>query len=696
MVLQRDAAAHAGPRPFESVGEGKQPDLTTISLKNLFRRRVKTQDAELEDFRRLLEVPDSFDEGLTLASFLGTLFVALVMVPGALYMELVAGAGIGGAAQWVTVLLFVEVAKRANAKLNRAQLFILFYMAGMVMSTNVWNTPLFTQFLVRSDAAVSTGVANDIPHWVAPPNLDSLPRTFLTKAWLPFIGLMLFREIMGRLSSAILGYGLFRVTSDVEDLPFPMAPVGAQGIVAIADQVDGSARTAGASVRWRMFCVGCGIGMLFGLVYMALPTITGAFFSRPLQIFQIPFADFTPYTQKFLPAVATGYSFDLGNVILGMTLPFWSMVGSFVGLIFTFVMNPILYLTGHMPTWTEGDTTVVTLFANNVDFYFSFQIGISLAIAVFGIWIAFRTMRKGRGNASSRRRAEEVKAHAAARGHIPDALVLATYAFACTAYILMCGWLIDWHRGVMVVLLFFAFLYTPLISYVTARLEGLAGQVIEIPFITEISFILSGYTGAKIWFLPIPKANYGVQVVSYKQAELLGCRFGSVWKAQLLLFPIIILSSLFFSSFIWSLAEIPSAVYPYTEKIWDLTAKNTCLVYSATLGEYSQFSEALGWGRFLAGFGSAGAVMGLLGWFGAPTMLFFGVVRGLGQTAPHTVIPNFLGALIGKFYFERRYKREWRKMIPVVSSGFFVGTGLISILSVGFVFLAKAVSTVAY
>lgn len=667
-----------------------------ISIKNLFRRRVKTQDAELEDFRRLLEVPATFDEGLTLASFLGTLFVALVMVPGALYMELVAGAGIGGAAQWVTVLLFVEVAKRANAKLNRAQLFILFYMAGMVMSTNVWNTPLFTQFLVRSDAAVSTGVANDIPHWVAPPNLDSLPRTFLTKAWLPFIGLMLFREIMGRLSSAILGYGLFRVTSDVEDLPFPMAPVGAQGIVAIADQVDGSARTSGASVRWRMFCVGCGVGMVFGLVYMALPTITGAFFSRPLQIFQIPFADFTPYTQKFLPATATGLSFDLGNVILGMTLPFWSMVGSFIGLIFTFVMNPILYLAGRMPTWNEGDTTVVTLFANNVDFYFSFQIGISLAIAVFGIWIAFRTMRKGRANASSRRRAEEVKAHAAARGHIPDALVLATYAFACTAYILMCGWLIDWHRGVMVVLLFFAFLYTPLISYVTARLEGLAGQVIEIPFITEISFILSGYTGAKIWFLPIPKANYGVQVVSYKQAELLGCKFGSVWKAQLLLFPIIILSSLFFSSFIWSLAEIPSAVYPYTEKIWDLTAKNTCLVYSATLGEYSQFSEALGWGRFLAGFGSAGAVMGLLGWFGAPTMLFFGVVRGLGQTAPHTVIPNFLGALIGKFYFERRYKREWRKMIPVVSSGFFVGTGLISILSVGFVFLAKAVSTVAY
>ncbi|MBQ8571802.1 MAG: hypothetical protein IJ444_09925 [Kiritimatiellae bacterium] len=88
--------------------------------------------------------------------------------------------------------------------------------------------------------------------------------------------------------------------------------------------------------------------------------------------------------------------------------------------------------------------------------------------------------------------------------------------------------------------------------------------------------------------------------------------------------------------------------------------------------------------------------MSILGWFGAPTMLFFGVVRGLGQTAPHTVVPNFIGAIIGKYYFERKFGREWRKMIPVVSSGFFVGTGLISMLSVGIVFLSKAISTVSY
>jgi len=292
---------------------------------------------------------------------------------------------------------------------------------------------------------------------------------------------------------------------------------------------------------------------------------------------------------------------------------------------------------------------------------------------------------------------EKVKKLSKTRGEIPGAWIIPCYIVTSGAYILVSGYLINWDYRVMLILLFFAYLYTPLISYVSARLLGLAGQVIDIPFVSELSFILSGYQGVAIWFLPVPKGNYGTQVLSYKQAELLGCKFTSVWKSQILLFPIVIVATIGFSSFIWSLAEIPSAIYPFTMEIWDLTAKNACLLYSATLGgEYSQFKEALGWGRFFAGFGTAGVVMGVLGWFGAPTMLFFGLVRGLGQTLPHTIIPNFIGALIGKFYFERRFGLQWRKMIPVVSAGFFVGTGLIAMLAVGLVFLAKAVSTVAY
>ena len=68
----------------------------------------------------------------------------------------------------------------------------------------------------------------------------------------------------------------------------------------------------------------------------------------------------------------------------------------------------------------------------------------------------------------------------------------------------MSGYLVDWHRGVMIVLLFYGFLYTPIISYVTARLEGMVGQAVDVPMVREAGYILSGYRGINIWFIPLP------------------------------------------------------------------------------------------------------------------------------------------------------------------------------------------------
>jgi hypothetical protein len=317
-----------------------------------------------------------------------------------------------------------------------------------------------------------------------------------------------------------------------------------------------------------------------------------------------------------------------------------------------------------------------------------------------GVWAASWAVGLGAILLARRRRrthdTDELAERRRLRGDIPDTWIGISYLFCVSAYLAVSGWLIGWDARVMWILLFFGFLYTPLISYVTARLEGLAGQVVEIPLVREMAFIFSGYKGVAIWFLPVPQSNYGTQTVRYKQAELLGCKFTSMWKSQALLVPIVFLAMLLFSSFIWSLGEIPSSVYPFTMEMWDLQAKNACILYSSTLGEYSPFREALGWRRVLGGFGSAMVAMSVLGWFRAPVTLFFGVVRGLGQTLPHSVIPNIIGAMIGRYYFQRRYGTEWRKMIPVVGAGFFVGQGLVSMLAIGLVFLMKAVTTASY
>jgi hypothetical protein len=84
------------------------------------------------------------------------------MVPGAIYMGLLAGVeNIGAASQWVTVILFIEVAKRAQKTLKRAEIFVLFFMAGAAMGLP-FNGLLWNQFFIRSDAAIATGIAAEL------------------------------------------------------------------------------------------------------------------------------------------------------------------------------------------------------------------------------------------------------------------------------------------------------------------------------------------------------------------------------------------------------------------------------------------------------------------------------------------------------------------------------------------------------
>ena len=660
---------------------------------------TEKQDQEFEEFRTAMAAPSQFEEGLNWTSLAGAIFIGLFMVPGAIYMALLAGQGIGPAAQWVTVILFIEVARRAQKHLRRSEIYVLFFMAGVMMAATAGGL-LWNQFFVRSDSASAFGITRQIPSWFAPgPNDPSYSRrSFLNPAWLIPILLIVFQLVVGQLSVMLLGYGLFRVTSDVEKLPFPMAPIGAQGILALAEDIEEPSADSEGAWRWRVFAIGGALGLAFGAAYLLLPTLTGALTGKPVMLMPIPFSDFTPKTQSYLPAVATGMSWNLGNLIVGMVLPFWAMAGSLIGLIAMIVANPFLYHAGVLSSWTPGNDTVTTLFKNGVDFYFSFGIGISMAIAIVGIYQAVRALMK---NARERKTSGQPASFAPpkGRGDFRMSWVIGGYFLLTLAYIILSGFLINWHRGVMLVLCLVGFVYTPLMGYVTARLEGIAGQVVEIPMIREAGLILSGFQGAKVWFLPSTSSSMsqvGGTVVFYRECELTGTRFSSIWKSILVLFPVVLVCTILFSSFIWGLAELPSVVYPYAQKMWELQASNQCILYTATSGDYSIFEDAFRWKYVITGTGFGALIFGVLTHLGSPIFLVYGLVRGLGQSLPHVIIPQFIGALIGRYYFRKRLGLKWRQYVPVVAAGFACGVGLITTIGVGITFLSKAVVSLPF
>jgi hypothetical protein len=655
---------------------------------------AESQDKELEEYRRIMTPPDQFEEGFSWRTVVGAVFLGFVMMPASMYMGLVVGSGsVSEAARWVTVILFLEIAKRSMISLKQQELYVLYYMAGVALASP-FEQLLFRQYLVISPAAENLQLTGLFPTWVAPSKeqIELAGRNFFTEAWMLPILLIVMGGVIGRIDQFGLGYFLYRLTSDVERLPFPMAPVGASGAVALAESA-----AEKQTWRWRTFSIGSMLGLMYGSIYFAVPAITGALFGQAIQIIPIPFIDLTDKTADVLPAVAVCLSVDLGIIIWGFVMPFWAVIGGFVAVISAFVMNPLLYKMGVLKTWNPSMDTVQTNLANYIDFYLSWNIGITLAIAAIGFWAIYRGVRKvkSEGGLDFSRLFKQNKA----RGDLSVWLSLCIYLFSTSTYIVICHLLVPsfpvWF------FLLYGFIYTPVISYATARLEGMAGQSLNIPFIREAGFILasriSSYRGIDIWFAPIPMNNYGGQVVGFRQVELTGTSLRSIIKTEFMVVPIVFIASIIFSQFIWSLAAIPSEAYPFANKMWDMWARTTLLLFSSTTGGESPFFDALNPVVIGTGLGTGIILYAVLATFGLPILFIYGAVRGFGMASPQNVIFEFMGALIGRLYFEKRFgKDKWRRYAPVLLAGYSCGVGLVSAGSIAIGMIAKSVSQMMY
>ncbi|NVM24839.1 MAG: peptide transporter [Desulfobacterales bacterium] len=651
------------------------------------------EDRELQEYRDLLETPDHFEQGFNWKTIVGAIFIGFLMMPGSMYLQLVIGTGIGPAARWVTIILFAEIAKRSYTELKQQEIFLLYYMAGAALASPFQGL-LWNQYLVQSDATKMLGLTEYIPTWVAPPSdsVSLLERTFFHRDWLIPILLLIGSQLIQRVDQFGLGYALYRITSDVEKLPFPMAPVGALGTMALAESTEDKQK----SWKWRVFSIGGVIGLAFGGIYVLLPTVSSLLFTEPIRLIPIPWVELTRHTEEVLPAVATGIQLDLGLIFVGMVLPFWAVIGGLVGLLITVVANPILYHQGILNRWHQGMGTVDTVFANNFDFYMSFGIGLGLAIAFVGIWHVVRSF----GNNSSGKRSSfrELFRPPPGRGDFNFWISIGIYVSSTLAYVGLCVWLVPSFPWIF--FLGYGFIYTPIVSYITARMEGIAGQFVSLPLVREASFIAGakffGYQGIEIWYAPIPIHNYGEATVNFRKIELTGTSIRGIIKAEIVVFPVVMVASLLFSQFIWRLAPIPSSSYPYAQELWHLQALNMLLMQTSTLEGNSLFFQALKGSYVLSGLGFGIVTYALLTLLGLPVLLIYGVVRGLGQSTPHGLILEVIGALLGRFFFLKRYGTMWRQYAPVLLAGFSCGMGLTGMLAMGFTLILKSLGRLAY
>jgi hypothetical protein len=640
-----------------------------------------------------------FQEGFTLKTAIGAVFIALFMLPGGMYLGLVAGQGVGEAAEWVTIVLFAEVARRSYAPLRKQEVYILFYIAAsLTVVANVerglaggpFSWLIWHSYFISSAAAEP--IRDQIPAW-AVPRADSAAiqnRELWHPNFLVPILLLVVTDFCGRLSWMGMGYALFRVTNDVEKLPFPYAPVAASGATALSE--------AGTeSWRWGIFSTGTVIGLLFGFFYISVPVITGTLLGESFEIFPIPFADYTQSVTNFLPAAVIGLSFSLGNILIGFVLPFEIVAGAMVASVLAMVvMNPILYHAGLLPNYKPGSDAFVTKLTVDMDFWLSVGIGVNIAVALIGIGLVIRAFKDFRR--ANREKGFSLAPPPPGRGDVPIYVAIGAWLFATTVLVILCRILAP--NFPVWILLFFGYLWSPFNSYISARMYGITGRGVAFPYIKEASIVASGYQRVDAWYAPIPFADHGSVAQRFREVELTGTRFTSILKAEMMMFPLVMVASFLFWSFFWNSNPLPSSQFPYAQKFWPIQAQMSSVLQQINVprenGEAGWFAQAIK-PLYIAG-GTVGGVLlygvfSLLKW---PLLFFYGFAGGIGLF-PANTIPQFIGAWFGRRYMARRYGAEnWARYAPVLLAGFSCGTGLMSLMSISIALIAKAVAKLPY
>jgi len=394
-----------------------------------------------------------------------------------------------------------------------------------------------------------------------------------------------------------------------------------------------------------------------------------------------------------------------------------------------------------------------------LDFWMSFGIGMAFVVFILGISVTIKTLlakREEGAPGSIRERFSDVSPPEG-RGDIKIPFALALWVGSTLVYIVLCRILVPAFPIWICAL--FGFVWSPIISYINARMIGLTGGTggVSFPYLKEGAFLLSGYKGIAVWFAPIPISDHGGAVHTFKQLELTKTKFGSLVRLQFLHIIVLAFCSLLFWSLIWRIGPIPSSSYPFVQKMWPFSSTMQVLWVSSTLPDYYTLkedaqeqgsSEKEQWtvdfaeehsdvcvldlelhqdmsreeaGTFLEGMAKKGLLefqvrkrplldivrkkfifIGFgIGWLlyaiisglGMPTLFFYGLISG-GWT--HTVFPMFAGALLGRFYFFKRFGKPWRSYAPILCAGYSCGMGLVSMTSISMALIVKSMSTVVY
>ncbi|RLI36542.1 hypothetical protein DRO55_03340 [Candidatus Bathyarchaeota archaeon] len=625
-----------------------------------------------------LSPPEEERSGLTWRSFLALIYAIVIFQPAIIWSQLaLIGVSLAGIS-WFVMLVFVELTRLSGKPPTKQETFIIYSLTGLAGSGVFFVNLIYNLYFTISPLTAEFGITDKIPWWYSPPAPLAAKiykmRTFLHPAFLPILGVWVIFTILGLATDITMGLLTKQLYIDTEKLPFPMQQVPASAILTLTEQPK----------RMRVFLFFIWIGLLWGaLVY-------------GVGILPIPWIDLNRVIHYILPGASFGIPTDLLIYCSGFIIPFHVVVSMFIGSLAVQVIGNsylVINRVGEFSNeWFPGMSIILTAQRSILHFWMGPFIGIALAAGLIPILVRPKTLIQALSGMIPKKvgEAERVKS----KGVISLWLLLGIWFGATIASIIIVHFLVPGYP--ILIMLFFSLLWSFVWSLTTARSIGLTGQGLDartgdVLTLTKYGYIAaSGYQGVDIWFInPVISTGGASWCASFKVAQLCGCTIKSYILAYLLAYPISLIMGFIFVSQFWRMAPIPSAQFPNVALNWPINVVRSNLWYSGKMFHVFRVEH------LLASFIITAVPAALFEIFHVPISMI-GVAAGASSMIPVT-FGNLIGALLGRFVFERKLGEVWwREHRAVIIAGIGLGEGIVMILRVLYNIIAVSLWALPY
>ncbi|MEM4430337.1 MAG: hypothetical protein QXM08_04175 [Thermofilaceae archaeon] len=620
--------------------------------------------------------------GFTWRALLVLLLGAAIVVPASIYLSMLAGGTLAGAAAFIIAVLASQLAITFGAPLTKQELLIIYEASSVIASANAAGIGfywiIFRMFYVKNPitwAYTIDGVPIPlrVPSWLAPPLGSSayLERTLFhpdilapALVYISFTALFLIAELAMLM---ILSFTFL----EVERLPFPFSRIDAMLVDTLSER---------RPDRVKFFMAALTFGAIYGLFVVALPYVAGIAF------IPLPWLDLTPLTEPYMPGALLGIATDLTPWAGGLVVPFEAGVGIVLGSMATWGFGNWLvreYLPGVFPEWVSeyrpGMGIALIWQRSMFRVWFAPQIGVALGLSLVMIARFRRSIAKAFAALS-----RAIKSPAESRGYPSMMILISMYLAGTTGSALLHWYLTGFPLWIS---LLYSVALSLLIGVASTAAIGETGFSISLPYLWHTIVYFSDYRDYPGWvIMPVLAGTQSPGLTNMMSAAYLTqTKPMDLVKAIVVAFIVTQVLGVLSLDLFWRIAPIPSSAYPFTLFDWARIAIGDSLLVTRSI----RIDPLVLLTSAGAGAGVVALLEALRLYAGVP-ISGPGFVVGVMTLTPYAA-SVFLSSALSNLVLSKVFGRErWMEMRSVVAAGMMAGYGIIIGLSIAGLFIAKS------